>query len=147
MKLSIIFSVLLLSVSPAVADDIVFLECETKLVTTIKDLRSNQILKREETTETTHNKVDLANSRTASAKDPGWEEVKIVYGVVVSDEESTEDGFDIKINASWQIVPPGRLTGDGSFINDTTSTTFKIRGMCKGIDKSEFEKARKEAMS
>ena len=67
--------------------------------------------------------------------------------MVVSGKESTEDGFDIKIKDSWQIVPPGRVTGDGSFIDDTTSTTFKIRGMCKGIDESEFEKARKEAMS
>ena len=147
MKLPIIFSVLLLSVSPAVADDIVYLECETKLVTTIKDLKSNQILKGEETTEKTHNKVDLANSRTASAKDPAWEEVEVVDGVVVSDEEPTEDGFDIKIKGSWQIVPPGRFTGDSLFIDDTTSTTFTIRGICKASDASAFEKALKEAKS
>ena len=105
-RLSTLLGALLLSASPAVSDEFVYLECESTAVATIKDLKSNQILKSEETTETTHNKVDLANSRTASAKDPGWEEVKIVDGVVVSDEESTEDGFDIKIKGSWQIVPP-----------------------------------------
>ena len=140
-KLSTLLSALLVSASPAVADDLVYLECEGKSVTAIKELKSNQILKREETTETTHHKVDLANSRTASAKDPAWEEVKIVDGVVVSDEESTEDGFDIKVNASWRIVPPGRFTADGLFINDTTSMTFTIRGMCKASDASVFEGA------
>ena len=141
MKLPIILGALLLSVSPAVADDFVYLECETKLVATIKDLKSNQITKREEATETTHHKVDLANSRTASAKKPEWEEVKIVDGAAVLDEESTENGENISMKASWQIVPPGRFTADGSFINDTTSTTFKARGICKASDASVFEEA------
>ena len=146
-KLSVLLGALLLSASPVLADDLVYLECEGKSVTTIKELKSNQILKKEETTETTHHKFDLVNSRLMSADNPQWEEVKIVDGVVVLDEESTEDGFDIKVNASWRIVPPGRFTADGLFINDTTSTTFKARGMCKGIDESEFEKALKEAQS
>ena len=141
MRLSTLLGALLLSVSPAVADDFVYLECETKLVATIKDLKSNQITKREEATETTHHKFDLVNSRLMSADNPQWEEVKIFDGVVVLDEESTEDGFDIKVNASWRIVPPGRFTADGSFINDTTSTTFKLRGMCKASDASVFEEA------
>ena len=146
-KLSVLLGALLLSASPVLADDLVYLECEGKSVTTIKELKSNQILKREETTETTHHKVDLANSRTASAKDPGWEEVTVVDGVAVIDEESTEDGFDIKLKGSWQIVPPGRFTADGLFSNDDTSTTFTIRGICKARDASAFEKALKEAKS
>ena len=146
-KLSVLLGALLLSASPAIAGDFVYLECEGKSVTTIKELKSNQILKREETTETTHHKFDLANSRTASADNPQWEEVKIVDGVVVLDEESTEDGFDIKVNASWRIVPPGRFTADGLFSNDDTSTTFTIRGICKARDASAFEKALKEAKS
>jgi len=146
-KLSVLLGALLLSALPAIADDLVYLECESKIVVTTKDLKSNQITKREETTETTHNKIDLANSRTASAKDPEWEEVKIVEGVIIEDDEFTENGFDISIKGSWQIVPPGRFTGDGLFIDDTTSTTFTIRGICKASDASAFEKAPKEAKS
>ena len=141
MKFHLVLGALLLSASPAIAEDLVYLECEGKSVTTIKELKSNQILKREETTETTHHKVDLANSRTATAKDPEWEEVKVVNGAVVLNEESTEDGFEIKIKGFWQIVPPGRYTAVGSFINDTTSTTFETRGMCKASDASVFEEA------
>ncbi len=141
MKSLLALGVLLLSVPPAVADDFVYLECEVKTVATTKDLKSNQITKREEATETTHHKVDLENSRTASAKEPEWEEVKIVDGVGVLDEELSENGFNISMKGSWQIVPPGRLTGDGLFSNDLISETFKVRGMCKASDASVFEKA------
>ena len=126
-RLSVFLGAILLSASSAVAGDFVYLECEAKSVATTKDLKSNQITKRQETTETTHHKVDLANSRIASAKEHEWEEVKIVDGVAVLDEELTEDGWNISMKGSWQIVPPGRFTGDGLFIDDTISTTFKIR--------------------
>ena len=141
MKYLPLLGALLLSASPVVADDLVYLECEAKSVATTKDLKSNQITKKEETTETTHHKVDLANSRTASAKKPEWEEVKIVDGVAVLDEELTENGFNISMKGSWQIVPPGRFTGDGLASNDAISETFKVRGMCKASDASVFEKA------
>ena len=140
-KLSTLLGSLLLSVSPAIADDLVYLECESNLLTTIKDLKSNQITKREEPTETTYHKIDLANSRTASAKKPGWEEVKIVDGVILLDQEFTVNGVDMKMNGFWQIVPPGRFTGDGLASNDAFSATFKVRGICKAIDESVFEKA------
>ena len=78
MKLPILIGILLLSASPVVADDYLYLECVTKSVTTTKDLKSNQITKREEDSEISHIKVDLANSRTAMAKNPEWEENKIV---------------------------------------------------------------------
>ena len=141
MKYLPLLGALLLSASPAVADDFVYLECEVKTVATTKDLKSNQITKREEATETTHHKVDLENSRTASAKEPEWEEVKIVDGVGVLDEELSQNGFNISMKGSWQIVPPGRLTGDGLFSNDLISETFKVRGMCNASDASMFEKA------
>ena len=141
MKLPILLGALLLSASPAVADEFVYLECETKSVDTTKDLKSNQITKREEATETTHHKVDLENSRTASAKKPEWEEVKIVDGVAVLDEESTENGINISMKGFWQIVPPGRLIGDALVSNVSFSETFMVRGMCKASDASVFEKA------
>ena len=81
MKLPILIGILLLSVSPVVADDYLYLECVTKSVTTTNDLKSNQITKREEDSEISHIKVDLANSRTAMAKNPEWEENKIVNSV------------------------------------------------------------------
>ena len=56
-------------------------------------------------------------------------------------------GFDLTMKVTMQIVPPGPMIGDTTRRNDATLETLKARGICKGIDESEFEKARKEAMS
>ena len=112
-----------------------------KSVITTKDLKSNQITKREEDSEISHIKVDLANSRTAIAKKPEWEEVKIVDGMVVLDEEWIEYGFTTTMKGSLQVVPPYRMVGDGLSRDDAISETFKGRGICKVIDASVFEEA------
>ena len=141
MKLPILIGILLLSVSPVVADDYLYLECVTKSVTTTKDLKSNQITKREEDSEISHIKVDLANSRTAMAKNPEWAENKIVNSAFVIDEEWTANGFTTTIKYSMQVVPPYRIAGDGLSRNDAILESAIARGMCKAIDASVFEKA------
>ena len=141
MKSLLALGALLLSASPAVADDYLYLECVTKSVTTKKDLKSNQITKREEDSEILHLKVDLANSRIATAKNPEWEENKIVNSAFVIDEEWTANGFTTTLKYSMQVVPPYRIVGDGLSRNDAILESSIARGMCKAIDASVFEKA------
>ena len=87
MKYLILIGALLLSALPAVAADFVYLKCESKRFITLKDLRLNQIIKREEKTFIQHLKLDLLNSRIMGALGGDWEEVKIVNGYVVEDRE------------------------------------------------------------
>ena len=138
---------LLLSASSAVADDFVYLKCVTKVTVVKKDLKSNKITKKEEATETDHIMVNLTRSRTLTAKKPEWNEDKIVNGVAIIDENWSENGFTNTMKVTMQIVPPGPMTGDAIRRNDATLETFKARGMCKGIDESDFEKELKEAKS
>ena len=51
------------------------------------------------------------------------------------------------MKVAMQIVPPGPMIGDATRRNDATLEIIKARGMCKGIDESDFEKAMKEAKS
>jgi hypothetical protein len=141
MKLPILLTALLLSASPVVADDYLYLEYVKKSVTTTKDLKSNQITNRVEDSEISYVKVDLANSRTATAKTPEWEENKIVNDAFVIDEEWTANGFTTTMKASMQVVPPYRIVADALSRNDAISQTLKGVGICKAIDASVFEKA------
>jgi|TARA_B100000073_G_scaffold169293_1_gene140059 hypothetical protein len=142
MKYLTFFSALLLSASPAIADEIVYLKCVTKVTVVKKDLMFNKITKKEEETVTDHVMVNLTKSRTLTAGKPEWTEDKIVNGVAIIDEDWSENGFTNTMKVTMQIVPPGPMTGDAIRRNDSTLETFKARGMCEGIDESEFEKAR-----
>ena len=75
------------------------------------------------------------------AKNPEWEENKIVNSAFVIDEEWTANGFTTTIKYSMQVVPPYRIAGDGLSRNDAILESAIARGMCKAIDASVFEKA------
>ena len=147
MKLSTLLSALLLSAAPALADEFVYLECVSKEVIIKKDLKSNQITKKEEATKTSHTKVDLANSRLMAAENPQWRQVDMVNGTVVIDHQVTANGLTASIKANMQLVPPGRITTNFLERNDDYSTSIKMTGMCKEVDASVFEKALKESES
>ena len=60
-RLSILLVTLLLSALPALADDYLYLECDTKFSVINKDLKANQLW-REEDVDIFYSKVDLVNS-------------------------------------------------------------------------------------
>ena len=146
MKSLLVLGALLVSASPAIGDEIVYLKCVTKVNIESKDLDTNKIGKREET-KTTHIMVNLTKSLTRTANNPTWREEKIVNGVAITERERSENGLYFKSKGTMQIVPPGPFIGEAIVRNDYFWETSKARGMCEGIDESEFEKARKEAKS
>tara|TARA_B100001121_G_scaffold75727_1_gene67182 strand:+ start:47 stop:496 length:450 start_codon:yes stop_codon:yes gene_type:complete len=149
MKYLILIGALVISASPAVAADFVYLKCESKRFITLKDLRLNQIIKREEKTFIQHLKLDLLNSRIMGSLGGEWEEVQIVNGHVVEETEIIKNGKTFVTKASMQYDPPGRIIADHLIRRDALSEleSGKIRGICTGSDESSFEKALKESQS
>ena len=149
MKLSLLLSTLLLTASPSLADDFVYLKCESNRFITVKNLKSNQIIKREEKTVIQHLKLDLLNSRIMGALGGEWEEVEIVNGYVVEDKKEIVNGNTVIQKASMQFDPTGQIVADVLIRRDSLSEleSGKIRGICKGSDESAFEKALKKSQS
>ena len=149
MKLSLLLSTLLLTASPSLADDFVYLKCESNRFITVKNLKSNQIIKREEKTVIQHLKLDLLNSRIMGALGGEWEEVEIVNGYVVEDKKEIVNGNTVIQKASMQFDPTGQIVADSLIRRDSLSEleSAKIRGICTGSDESAFEKALKESES
>ena len=147
MKLSLLLSTLLLTASPALADDFVYLKCESNRFITVKNLKSNQIIKREEKTVIQHLKLDLLNSRIMGSLGGEWEEVEIVNGYVVEDKKEIVNGNTVIQKASMQFDPTGQIVADVLIRRDSLSEleSGKIRGICEGSDESAFEKALKES--
>ena len=149
MKCLPLLSALLLSASPAVADDFVYLRCESSRFIAVKNLKSNQIIKREEKTVIQHLKLDLLNSRIMGSLGGEWEEVEIVNGYVVEDKKKIVNGNTVIQKASMQFDPTGQIVADVLIRRDSLSEleSGKIRGICKRSDESAFEKALKETES
>jgi len=149
MKLSLLLSTLLLTASPALADDFVYLKCESNRFITVKNLKSNQIIKREEKTVIQHLKLDLLNSRIMGSLGGEWEEVEIVNGYVVEDKKEIVNGNTVIQKASMQFDPTGQIVADVLIRRDSLSEleSGKIRGICERSDESAFEKALKETES
>ena len=149
MKLPILLGALLLSALPAVADDFVYLRCESNRFITVKNLKSNQIIKREEKTVIQHLKLDLLNSRIMGSLGGEWEEVEIVNGYVVEDKKQIVNGNTVIQKASMQFDPTGQIVADVLIRRDSLSEleSGKIRGICKGSDESAFEMALKDTES
>ena len=147
MNLPVLLSFLLLSASPSIAADFVFLRCESNRFITVKDLKSNQIIKREEKTVIQHLKLDLLNSRIMGALGGEWEEVEIVNGFVVEDKKEIVNGNTVIQKASMQFDPTGQIVADVLIRRDSLSEleSGKIRGICERSDESAFEKALKES--
>ena len=140
-KLSILLGALLLSASPALADDFLYLECDTKFSVINKDLKANQIW-REEDVDIFYSKVDLVNSQILAAKgEPEWKELQIIDGVYVFNEEELKHGVATSMSLSLQVVPPRQITVNVLALDGDYSRTTKMTGMCKEVDASVFEKA------
>ena len=149
MKYLTFFSALLLSASPVVADDFVYLKCESKGFNEAKNFETNKTDRRVIKSHFQYWKVDVANSRLIEAGGDVWDTAKIVNGVAIEEWEKprNKEGISLSSKFSIQIDPPGPLILRSISRGDFGSYSMNGTGMCKGSDESEFEKARKEAKS
>ena len=149
MKSLLVLGALLLSATPAIADDFLYLRCDTKFSKITKNLRVNKIIESQEGVDVPLiSKVDLINNRIMGAQiNPGWEEMEIVNGVYIFEEEDLENGVTTSISMSMQVDPPGQVTLNILSRDDDVSNSTKMTGMCKEVDASVFEKALKASES
>ena len=142
MKSLLVLGALLLSASPAIADNFVYLECTTNLSASLRHLNSTQIERDQFPEDLQHFKLDLANSRLMTASNLEWEEGEIINGAFVKtiDNERQPDGSTMTLESSIQFDPPGRITGEALVRNDSFESLSKMTGMCKGVDASVFDK-------
>ena len=143
MKLPILLGVLLLSASPVVADDFVYLMCERKGFNEMTDLKTNEIERSIVRSHIQHWKVNVAKSQLITAEGDVWDKAKIVNGVAIEEWEKprNKDGITLSLKYSIQIVPPGPLSFHSLSRSDFYTYSMNGTGMCKGSDASVFEKA------
>ena len=147
MKLPILLGALLLSATPAVADNFLYVRCKTEVTATT--LRSNQVVNSEQGDMIFYFKTDLKNSRIMNSTRGEWDKLEIKNGVAFEDKVNVLDGLNYHTKTSMEIQPLGKIVVNVAVSkiahsNDDISQMLKGSGDCQEVDASAFEKAMKQ---
>ena len=140
MKYLPLLGALLLSTTPVLADDLVYLKCDVEMTRTYEFPFKDQV-DVEENSLVEYFKVDTVNSRMMMANTAEWVEANIVDGVAIQNFDMFEDGLTLKGYSSMQISPPGGVDMDTTTSNDEVSMRVVVKGSCQSSDASAFQKA------
>ena len=148
MKSLIVISSLLLSASPAVADDFVYLKCNNTMTLTSTEISTGKILNDGETkSETVYLKVDPTGNRFMSYKPSSgkrglkWDEATISGGVLSAKMLDTSEALKANGELDLEFQPAGKLSSKFSAIAfGMISSEIDITGDCVDVDASAFEK-------
>ena len=140
MKLPIIISALLLSASPAFADDLIYLKCDVKATTTTIQSSTNEVLDKKDLATEGFYKIDTINSRLTSDNSGDWEDVIIANGIATDQFKEVENGVTSEGKAFVEFSPPGVFGMEYTASEDDISLKMVVTGTCQNTDRETAEK-------
>ena len=143
MKLPILLGALLLSASPAVANDYLYLSCKKSDNIVITNSATSRIIGKRTKDVSSNFKIDLTKKTLADAR-AGYPQSFTVQNKTIiitykvdNDQLKSSDIF--KLN----LMPPYSISSKGTAIVNTMNKSLTTRGegSCEEVDASVFEKA------
>ena len=141
MKLQLLLTTLLLSATPAIADDPLYLKCNT----TVQYRKFDMVREAGEMDLVLYYKLDLKNkllTDSAYSEQPP-NKVKIQNGMVIEELELRDDVFmatEIRFT-KFEFDPPGKFVGSSYVEMDDNSLVYEaeLEGICETSSKSAYE--------
>ena len=154
MKLPILLGALLLSASPVLADDYLYLKCEESWEADVLHAHTSKFIKEETKSYVGVYKIGI-KGQTIQGVALGERESLKTYNVKIDDnqltysESSDIDNGKSSFQLTMNLDPPFSSATRGKFISNELPVIidWKIEGVCKKVDASVFEKALKESKS
>ena len=147
-RLSIFLGALLLSSTPAIADDYFYLNCEESFEAEVLHTNTSKLIKEEPKSHVGVYKIYIKD-KTIKVVAVGERESLKTYNVEIGDDQltysETSDVYNGK--SSFQLMmnlsPPFNSESRGKFIVNESPVIiyWKNEGVCKKVDASVFEKA------
>ncbi len=149
MKALLALSVLLLSASPVLANEFVYLKCDNEMTLTSTEMSTGKIINDGETkSETVYFKIDPNGNRFMSYKpssdkrDLKWDEATISGGVLSANMVDKNEALKANGELNLEFKPAGKLRSKFSAVAfGMISSEIDISGDCVDVDASMFEKA------
>ena len=145
MKLPMLLGALLLSATPALADDFLYVSCEMNGTNKITSLPSGKLIsERPLVVNTLLFKIDLTNNKMRSHTVAEWSDIHIKENQIIQDDKVNRKGYSGHIRGVMPLNPPGPATVHNWFKTKSEYNVIKAVGECRKIDSSVFDEAAKE---
>ena len=138
MKLPLHLTTLLLSASPAVADDFLYLVCKIEGQNTYTNLVSKDVAD-DDYVDYLMFEVDLSKSLFRNHRDPEWAQMSVDGNTIVQDTKYDREGFTARVRGVLPLNPPGPIWIDNWFKTTTEYQVVKGKGDCKLSDSSTWK--------
>jgi len=138
MKLPLLLATLLLSASPAVADDFLYMVCKIEGQNTRTNLVSKDVTD-DEYVDYLMFEVDLSKSRFRNHRDPEWAQMSVDGNTIVQDTKYDREGFAARVRGVLPLNLPGPITIDNWFKTTIEYQVVKGKGDCKMSDSSTWK--------
>ncbi|WP_413325011.1 hypothetical protein [Synechococcus sp. MIT S9503] len=140
MKYVPLLGALLLSASPAIADDLIYLKCDVKATETTIQSSTNEVLEKRDLATEGFYKIDAINSRLTSDNSGDWEDVTIANGIAIDQFKEVENGVTSVGKAFIEFSPPGVFSMEFTASEDDISVKMVMKGTCQNTDRETAEK-------
>ena len=149
MKLPILFSALLLSASPAIADDNLYLRCQSSVDWVQRNSTTSKITEDRTIVDIAFLKVDFKKKTILDTRSEGPLDIAIQNKTLTITQKIEAKEFKLEDVGTIEMTPPYAMSGKGSgiFKSKNETATYSYEGLCEEIDESVFEKALKETES
>ena len=145
MKLPILLGALLVSATPVIADDFLYVSCEMNGTNKITALPSGKVIsERPLMVNTLLFKIDLTNNKMRSHTVTEWSDIRITENQIIQDDKVNKKGFSGQIRGVMPLNPPGPATVHNWFKTMSEYKVIKAVGECREIDSSVFDEASKQ---
>ena len=139
MKLPLLLTTLLLSASPALADDFLYVVCEMKGTDKTISLPSGRVISDEPIADTSLRfKINLTEQKARSHKDPVWADISVWDDLIVQYTQIDEGGIIGQIQAIMPLNPPGLTSINNWFKRGSEYQVIQGDGQCQEIDSSAW---------
>ena len=144
---SLLFGALLLSASPVLADDFVFLKCKYAVDLVTINSTTSEIIEDRTMDDIALLKVDLKNKTIFDTRSSRPLDIAIQDGMITLVVQSEDEEMKIDDAAKIELRPPYSLKQRGTIVfkSKNRTNTHNAEGQCKEIEASVFKRALKES--
>ena len=147
MKLHALFGALLVSASPAIADDYLYLRCKTSVDLVNTNSTTSKITEDRTMDDISILKVDFKMKTILDSRSEGPLGIEIQDKILKIPQRINDKELELEDIGRIELTSPYTLSGKGTAIykSKNQTSTYSYEGLCKEVDASVFKSALKES--